>query len=208
VRQDRRVADDPDPADPAVDPIEVLASWLTAARDAGAELPEAVTLATITPDGWPSARLVILRGLDHGLVFFTDRESDKGADLAAHPRAAIVLHWLVPEHRQVRVVGDVEPAGDRADDDYWRSRRPDARRSAAASVQSRVIAGRDELEARVAELARRYPDGTDLPRPGRWGGYRVVPAIIEFWEEAPDGLHERLRYHRVGASWRVSRLSP
>ena len=193
---------------PPVDPIELLAAWLRAARDARAQLPEAATLATITPDGWPSARLVIVRGLDRGLVFFTDRESDKGVDLAAHPRAAVVLHWLVPEHRQVRVVGEVEPAGDEAADAYWHSRRPDARRSAAASVQSRVIASRAELEARVEDLARRFPDGTDLPRPGRWGGYRVVPAVVEFWQEAADGLHERLRYRRNGTSWTVSRLSP
>jgi pyridoxamine 5'-phosphate oxidase len=197
----------PDPF-PAVDPIGLLIDWLSAARQAGAELPEAATLATITAGGWPSARMVMVRGLDRGLVFFTDSESDKGAELAVHPRAALVLHWLVPEHRQVRVVGPVEPAGDEAADRYWDSRRPEARRSAAASRQSQVITGRAELEERVDDLARRFAEAHDLPRPERWVGYRVMPAAIEFWQEAADGLHDRCRYDRSGTSWTVSRLSP
>jgi pyridoxamine 5'-phosphate oxidase len=194
--------------DASVSPLQLLASWWQDARQAGEPMADAVTLATITPDGWPSARLVILRGLDHGLVFFTDRESGKGSDLAANPRAAVVLHWLAPEHRQVRVVGPVEPAGDQAADDYWNSRRPEARRSAVASVQSRVIASRAELERGVAELERRFPDGVELPRPLRWVGYRVVPTAMEFWQEAPDGLHDRFRYRCNASTWEVARLAP
>jgi pyridoxamine 5'-phosphate oxidase len=152
--------------------------------------------------------MVILRGLDRGLVFFTDRESDKGVQLTATPRAAAVLHWLSPQHRQVRVVGEVENVTDEEADGYWNTRRPEARRSAAASVQSQVITCRTVLEERVQELVRQFPDGVDLPRPVRWGGYRVLPLVLEFWQEASDGLHDRVRYRRTAAGWRVERLSP
>jgi pyridoxamine 5'-phosphate oxidase len=195
-------------SDHGTDPLQLVAAWLSAARGAGEVLPEAMTLATVTPDGWPSARLVMLRGLDRGLVFFTDGESEKGVDLGAHPRAALVLHWLTPQHRQVRVVGDVEPVTRRESDEYWRSRRPEVRRSAAASVQSAVIASRAVLEERVNDLARRYPDGVGLPRPDRWVGFRVLPALVEFWQEAGDGLHDRFRYRRAADSWTIELLSP
>jgi pyridoxamine 5'-phosphate oxidase len=146
--------------------------------------------------------------VDRGLVFFTDGDSDKGRELAAQPRAATVLHWLVPEHRQVRLVGGVETVAAEDADDYWSARRPEARRSAAASVQSQVIPSRTVLEERVKDLIRHYPDGIELPRPERWIGYRVVPTAIEFWEEAADGLHERIRYRRAHGVWDVERLSP
>jgi pyridoxamine 5'-phosphate oxidase len=188
--------------------MQLLAAWLGAARDAGEPLPDAMTLATVTRDGWPSARLVMLRGLDRGLVFFTDGESAKGVELAAQPRAAVVLHWLAPEHRQVRIVGPVEPVTGQESDDYWRTRRPEVRRSAAASVQSQVIPSRRVLEQRVSELFQRYPDGIELSRPDRWTGYRVVPGMLEFWQEAQDGLHDRFRYCRVAGSWEMARLSP
>jgi pyridoxamine 5'-phosphate oxidase len=188
--------------------MQLLAAWLGAARDAGEPLPDAMTLATVTQDGWPSARLVMLRGLDQGLVFFTDGESDKGVQLAAQPRAAVVMHWLAPEHRQVRVVGHVEPVTGQECDDYWRTRRQEARRSAAASVQSQVVPSRSVLEQRVSDLAERYPDGVELSRPDRWTGYRVLPTSVEFWQEAPDGLHDRFRYRRSPGSWDVARLSP
>ena len=190
------------------DPFELLTGWLRAAREADEPLPDAMTLATVGSDGWPAARMVILRGLDSGLVFYTDRESDKGAELAACPRAAIVLHWLVPTHRQVRAVGTVETVSDDQADEYWRTRRPEARWNAAASIQSEVIASRAALEERVREYARRFPAGADLPRPARWGGFRVVPTIVEFWEEAADGLHERARFTHSEAGWTVERLSP
>jgi pyridoxamine 5'-phosphate oxidase len=167
-----------------------------------------MTLATVTPDGWPSARMVMLRGLDRGVVFFTDGESDKGMELAAVPRAAGVLHWLTPDHRQVRVVGTVERVRAAEADRYWETRPPVVRRTAAASVQSRVLTSRAELEQRVNDLARRYPDGVALPRPDRWTGYRVLPVAIEFWQEAPDRLHDRFRYRRDAGSWKVERLSP
>jgi pyridoxamine 5'-phosphate oxidase len=190
------------------DPTQFLSAWLEAAREAGEPLPEAMTLATIGREGWPAARMVMLRGVDRGLVFFTDLESDKGLELIADARAAAVLHWLNPRHRQVRLVGEAELVSDREADAYWHSRRPDARRTAAASVQSQVITGRAELEERVKELEQHFPDGVDLPRPRRWSGYRIVPTIVEFWEEAADGLHERARFTHSEAGWTVERLSP
>ena len=139
-----------------------------------------MTIASATSDAVPSARLVVLRGLQRGLVFFTDRESDKGAELAANPRAAAVLHWLVPAHRQVRVAGPVEPVS-RDEADQYRS---------------------------MQDLQRRHRGGADVPRPRRWGGFRVLPARVEFWQESPDGLHDRIRYRQGGDGWIIERLSP
>jgi pyridoxamine 5'-phosphate oxidase len=197
-----------DVTDLDADPLRQLAAWLDAARAAGAPMPEAMTLASATGDGVPSARLVVLRGLRRGLVFFTDRDSDKGAELAANPRAAAVLHWLVPAHRQVRVAGPVEPVSQDEADEYWSTRGPADRLSAAASRQSRVVASRTVLETQVRDMARRHPAGTGIPRPRRWGGFRVLPSRVEFWQESPDGLHDRIRYRRAGSAWIIERLSP
>jgi pyridoxamine 5'-phosphate oxidase len=190
------------------DPLRQLAAWLEAARSAGEPMPEAMTIATATADGIPAARVVILRGLQPGLVFFTDLTSDKGAELAANPQAAAVLHWLVPVHRQVRVTGPVEPVSEQEASEYWRTRPAATRRNAAASHQSRVIASQAALRTRVQNLQLRHPAGTDLPRPQRWGGFRVLPARVEFWQESPDGLHDRIRYRRAGNNWTTERLSP
>jgi pyridoxamine 5'-phosphate oxidase len=171
-------------------------------------MPEAMTIATATSDGVPSARLVVLRGLRDGLVFFTDCDSDKGAELAANPRAAAVLHWLAPVHRQVRAAGRTERVSDEEADEYWRSRAPAARFIAAASRQSHVVASRAALAAQARDIARGYPDGTALPRPPRWGGFRVLPSRVEFWQESPDGLHDRIRYRQQDAGWIAERLSP
>jgi pyridoxamine 5'-phosphate oxidase len=192
----------------SLEPLELLGTWLEAARAAGQARPEAITLATVTPDGWPAARMVILRGIDHGVVFYTDRDSDKGRELTATPRAAVVLHWLAPSHRQIRVVGGVEKVSDDLADEYWRTRRPEARRSAAASRQSQVVASREALQDRLHEYEIRFPAGVELPRPSRWGGFRLIPATVEFWQEAADGMHDRLRYRRAGGTWSTERLSP
>jgi pyridoxamine 5'-phosphate oxidase len=197
-----------DVTDLDADPLRQLSTWLDAARTAGQPLPEAMTLASATSDALPSARLVMLRGLRRGLVFFTDGESDKGAELAANPRAAAVLHWLVPAHRQVRVAGPVERVSEDEADGYWGTRAPAARLSAAAWHQSRVVASRAVLQRQVRDGRRRYPGGADVPRPRRWGGFRVLPASVEFWQESPDGLHDRIRYRREGAGWTIERLSP
>src|SRR5580700_6673905 len=153
------------------DPLRQLSMWLDAARAAGQPMPEAMTIATATSEGVPSARLVVLRGLRGGLVFFTDRDSDKGAELAANPQAAAVLHWLVPAHRQVRAAGPVEPVSQDEADEYWTARAPAVRLSSAASRQSRVVDSRTVLETQVRDIRRHYPDGADIPRPQRWGGF-------------------------------------
>jgi pyridoxamine 5'-phosphate oxidase len=197
-----------DVTDLDADPLRQLATWLDAARAAGQPMPEAMTLATATSDAVPSARLVILRGLQRGLVFFTDRDSDKGAELAANPRAAAVLHWLVPAHRQVRVAGPVEPVTADEADQYWRTRAPADRLAAAAWQQSRAVASRAVLQEQVQDMLRHHPGGADVPRPQRWGGFRVLPSRVEFWQESPDGLHDRIRYHREDGGWMIERLSP
>ena len=171
-------------------------------------MPEAMTIASATSDATPSARLVVLRGLRRGLVFFTDCESDKGAELAANPRAAAVLHWLVPVHRQVRAAGPAEPVSQDEADEYWSTRAPSVRLSAAASRQGRVVVSRTVLETQVRDMLRRRPGGADLPRTRRWGGFRVLPSRVEFWQESPDGLHDRIRYRRGGSGWIIERLSP
>ena len=197
-----------DVTDLDADPLRQLSAWLAAARTAGQPMPDAMTIASATSDGVPSARLVVLRGLQRGLVFFTDCESDKGAELAANPHAAAVLHWLVPTHRQVRVAGPVEQVSQDEADAYWNARAPAVRLSAAASRQSRVVASRTVLETQARDIRRRHPDGADIPRPQRWGGFRVLPTRVEFWQESPDGLHDRIRYRREGDSWTIERLSP
>jgi len=190
------------------DPLRQLAAWLDAARRAGEPMPEAMTIATVTADGTPAARIVILRGLQRGLAFFTDLTSDKGAELAANPQAAAVLHWLRPVHRQVRVAGPVEPVSEEEASEYWRTRPAATRRNAAASYQSSVIADQAALQERVKDMQLRHPAGTDLPRPQRWSGFRVLPDRLEFWQESPDGLHDRIRYRRTTNNWTTERLSP
>jgi pyridoxamine 5'-phosphate oxidase len=191
------------------DPMTQLSRWLETAREAGEPMPEAMAVATATTDGRPSSRMVLLRDIDHrGLIFYTDRESDKGRDLKANPLCAALFHWLLPVHRQVRVNGAVEEVDDDQSDAYWRSRPPGARRSAVASHQSEVIDGRAVLEQRVAELDEAFPGATAPPRPPRWGGYRIRPEVVELWEEGADRLHDRLRYKAHLGSWRIERLSP
>jgi pyridoxamine 5'-phosphate oxidase len=197
-----------DVTDLDADPLRQLATWLDVARAAGQPMPDAMTLATATSDAVPSARLVILRGLQRGLVYFTDRDSDKGAELVANPRAAAVLHWLVPAHRQVRVAGPVQPVTEDEADQYWRTRAPADRLNAAAWHQSRAVASRAVLQRQVQDLLRHYPGGADVPRPQRWGGFRLLPSRVEFWQESPDGLHDRIRYRRQGDGWMTERLSP
>lgn len=196
-----------DVTDLDADPLRQVSAWLAAARDAGEPMPEAMTVATATAGGAPSARVVILRGVDEGLVFFSDSASAKGRELAANPRAAAVLHWRAPRHRQVRVAGPAERVSEREADAHWSARPPAARLAVAASPQSEVVAGRSALEERVAEWRRCHPGG-DPPRPARWVGYRVLPEHVEFWQESADGVHDRVRYRRAGGCWDIERLSP
>jgi pyridoxamine 5'-phosphate oxidase len=191
------------------EPMAQLSRWLDAARGAGQTMPEAMAVATATPHGLPSARMVLLRGLDHrGLVFYTDRESEKGRELGANPFAAALFHWFLPAHRQVRVSGAVEVVDDAESDAYWEGRPVGSRRSAVASHQSEVIGSKAELERRVAQLAETFPGDVGPPRPPRWGGFRIRPEVVELWEEGADRLHDRLRYRPQPGGWALEQLSP
>lgn len=175
-----------------------------------AELPEpaAITLATAQLDGTPSARTVLLRRADeHGLVFHTNHESRKARELAENPRAAIVLVWT-PLQRQIVAEGQVERVPDAESDAYWAERPHRSKLGAVASPQSQVLGSRAELEDRFADLEKQYPDGSEVPRPEWWGGYRLLPDQVEFWSGRRDRLHDRLRYRHTVGEWVIERLAP
>lgn len=189
------------------DPLRQFEQWFAEARDAGLAAPEAMTLATSTPDGRPSARMVLLKAADErGFGFHTNYESRKGGELAANPRAAL-LFWWQPLGRQVRVEGDVERVPSGESESYFRTRPLGSRRAAWASPQSRPLARRDELDRLYAEAVARFP-GEEVPLPPHWGGLRLVPDAYEFWQHGDDRLHDRVRYERDGAGWRRTRLAP
>ena len=191
------------------DPFVQFTRWYDDAVAYGELQPDAMVVASCTPDAVPSVRMVLLRGVDHrGFCFYTNYDSRKGRELDANPRAAIAFHW--PEVlRQVRATGAVERVDDAESNAYWDNRPRASRVSAWASEQSEVVVSRDELEARVVELEARFAGG-DVPRPTAWGGYRVVPDDLEFWQHRDDRLHDRLRYARRagGDGWRIERLQP
>ena len=188
------------------DPIVALEAWLRDAEGVSVR-PDAMTLATATADGRPSARIVLLRGLDgRGLAFFTNRASRKGRELEENPRAALVLHW--PElGRQARIEGAVERVDEEESRAYWGTRPLRSRIAAWASPQSRPLTDRAELDALYAAAEARFGND-DVPLPDFWGGYRVVPDAIEFWEHQDDRLHDRVRYERTESGWRRERLAP
>lgn len=193
-------------ADLTAEPFELLDRWYELAR-AQAPLPEAVCLATVDEQGMPDARMVLLKGFGpEGFRFFTNHGSAKGGQLAARPAAALVLYWRELD-RQVRVRGIVERLPDADSDEYFATRLRESRIGAWASPQSRELADRDELDRRVAEVEQRFGSG-EVPRPGFWGGYRVVPERIEFWQGQVGRLHDRFVYRRAGEGWSVARLAP
>jgi pyridoxamine 5'-phosphate oxidase len=188
------------------DPIEQLRAWLDEAQEA-IPRPHSMTLATATPDGRPSARVVLLRGIDdRGITFFTNRTSRKAEELEANPHAAAVVHWW-DLGRQVRIEGSVERTTDDESLEYWTTRPRGSQVAAWSSPQSRALSGRDELEALVDETEERFAGG-EVPLPPFWGGYRLLPASIEFWTHRDDRLHDRVRYVRDAGGWRRERLAP
>jgi pyridoxamine 5'-phosphate oxidase len=193
-------------SDLAADPTTMFARWFDAARAAGLYEPNAMVVATVSPDGQPSSRMVLLKGFsDEGFVFFTNLRSRKGEDLAAEPRCALLFPWH-PLERQVRVEGPASllPPADVAA--YFATRPRGARLGAHASHQSRVVASRAELDAAYAAAGEAYPD--EVPVPEEWGGYRVRPEVVEFWQGRPGRMHDRLVYRRSGDDWRTDRLAP
>jgi pyridoxamine 5'-phosphate oxidase len=189
------------------DPLRQFELWLSHALEAGLTLPNTMTLATASKDARPSARMVLLKGLDeHGFVFYTNYESRKGRELAENPRAALVFYWAELE-RQVRVTGTVAIAATAETEAYFRTRPFGSRVGAWASRQSEIISGRAELEERLRSLMVTYSDEV-VPVPPYWGGYRLVPEEVEFWQGRVNRLHDRLRYRKTDAGWEIERLAP
>ncbi|MFI5272978.1 MAG: pyridoxamine 5'-phosphate oxidase [Ktedonobacterales bacterium] len=190
------------------DPLRQFGVWFDEAVAARLIEPNAMALATATPQGRPSVRMVLLKGFDAaGFVFYSNYESRKGQELAANPYAALDLFWVELE-RQVRIEGPAERVAEQQSDDYFHSRPRGSQLGSAASRQSTVLAGREPLEQRAAAMDAEYA-GREIPRPEWWGGYRVVPAVVEFWQGRPSRLHDRLRYTRLpDGAWAIERLSP
>jgi pyridoxamine 5'-phosphate oxidase len=192
----------------AGDPLVQFGRWMDDVVAAPLPEPTAMVLATVSASGRPRARTVLLKAYDSsGFTFYTNRTSRKGTDLAEVPQASLVFPWY-PMHRQVIIEGPVSPLSVAESEPYYRSRPRGSQLSAWASRQSTVIGSRAELEERYAELARRWPEGTDIPMPEFWGGYRLAPEVYEFWQGRVNRLHDRLRYRRDGARWVIERLAP
>jgi pyridoxamine 5'-phosphate oxidase len=189
------------------DPIALFGVWFEDAKRAGMFLHESITLATCTKDGVPSARILLLKGFDErGFVFYTNYESRKADELSENPRAALISHWPVLE-RQIRVEGEVEKITTEESAAYFHSRIRGSQLGAWASAQSRPLESPGELKKQVREIEEKYPEG-EVPLPPFWGGYRLKPQRIEFWQGRLNRLHDRVRYDRSGDGWEISRLYP
>ena len=192
----------------AESPFEQFELWFQQAGDTKIDLPDAMTLATVSKDGIPSARIVLLRGFDkRGLVFYTDYQSQKGQELTENPNAALVFYWRELD-RQIRVAGSVSTVSREESEKYFRSRPVGSQLAALASNQGEVIPNREELECRYKQLMETYRH-RQIPLPPYWGGFRLSPDWFEFWQGRPNRLHDRLRYtHCPDGSWKIERLSP
>ena len=203
------------PAEPSLnetmvadDPLGQFTAWMAEAVAVLLPEPTAMVLATVSASGRPRARTVLLKAYDSGgFTFYTNRTSRKGTDLAAVPRACLLFPWHAIQ-RQVIIEGPVSALSAEESEPYFHSRPHGSQVGAWASRQSSVIASRRELDDRFAELERRWPDGTDVPMPDFWGGYRVIPEVLEFWQGRANRLHDRLRYRRDRDRWLIERLSP
>ena len=197
--------------DLAADPIAMFETWLGQAVDGGVHEPNAMVLATATPDGRPSSRVVLLKGVGvDGFVFFTNHGSRKGGELAVNPQCALLFPWH-PLERQVRVEGVASVLSDAEVEAYFHSRPRGAQLGAWASEQSQPVASRGALAASYAAVEDRFgrdEEGDEVPVPPHWGGYRVVPEVVEFWQGRPSRMHDRLVYRREGSGWAVERLAP
>jgi pyridoxamine 5'-phosphate oxidase len=194
-------------ADLDADPIEQFRRWFAAARESN-PMPEAMTLCTAGRDRRPSGRMVLLKGASvHGFDFYTSYDSRKAAELKEHPHGALVFWWIELD-RQVRVEGEVSRLDAASSDEYFATRPRGAQIGAIASHQSGVVADRKALEDAFARVAAGQPEGEGVERPGHWGGYRVAPHAIEFWQGRADRLHDRFRYERAGGAWSIARLQP
>ncbi len=192
----------------AADPVTQFSRWLADASAVPLPEPTAMVLATISGEGWPRARTVLLKSYDSGgFTFYTNRSSRKATDLAAVPRACLLFPWHAM-HRQVIIEGTVTALSTRQSEPYFRSRPRGSQLGAWASRQSSVLGSRDELDECYERLADQWPEGTPVPMPDFWGGYRVVPVTVEFWQGRANRLHDRFRYRRHGGQWVVERLAP
>jgi len=190
------------------DPFQQFGKWWTEALESGIEEANAMTLATATPEGMPTARIVLIKGYDrNGFVFFTNYESRKGKELLENPHACLLFFWSALE-RQVRIEGICEKVSEEESDNYFHSRPEGSRIGAWVSPQSQVIGGREVLDEKLNQISVQYADGA-IPRPPHWGGYVVVPRVIEFWQGRPSRLHDRIRYRLdASGSWKIERLAP
>lgn len=191
------------------EPFELLETWLKDANETEPNDSAAMSLATVDADGMPDVRVVLLRGLsaDEGFKFYTNYDSAKGQQLEKHPKAALCFHWK-SQRRQVRVRGTIEKLSSEQSDAYFQQRAPQSRIAAIASDQSRPLDTRDTFNNRVAEISAIYGDDDDIPRPVHWGGYRLIPSEIEFWQDQAFRMHDRLKLTRSSEGWTSSRLYP
>lgn len=195
-----------DESDAARDPLTQFESWMQDALDHQLPMANAMTLASVTPEGMPDARIVLLKGIDNGgFVFYTNYASPKGRQLALRPQGCLVFFWVELE-RQVRITGAIEKVSAEESDAYFSLRPLGSRHSAWASAQSSPVSGRTFLEEQLAIMEKRF--GEQPPRPPHWGGYRLIPDAIEFWQGRPNRLHDRLLYRRDGGTWTIGRLAP